>query len=668
MTVEAATIYEVWTKSGGENPTWSREERLVLAEFSRPVWPEVPTAHFRAVLADVGAVVPARMETGLGFASYDQEILVKRAGVGGQCVFWGRVSGRAPAWNAQGESVEFVARHAGAVLADFYILGSHGRGYADYDEAGAPIAANQTYFSGWPAILNPDGRGNMSVTGYEPGETEVCRLFSPPFYRDASARWTTKRFLAYLFYWAQQDSALIAALAFPDLSALGESDLIQEPRDWAAEGRSWWEAIGAILEAEGWRCRLGTSGTGTSPQAVLSLWRIGSGTPRTLVLGAAGGNVTAADNAQQGHLNFDASGLVTTPQVAGGPLIVEGTFRLYPGWTKADLDYSAVAEDDDVPEENDGLWTKTYYKRYVAHERAVDFLLYSQVGRRWVLNEGGDFSLAAYGSPPTFNPDTQIGQGVWCMRTRPFSKPLSWDSLLRPLPALVEVSYDAGAHWHKLDVSLLEDEAGIYIGTTDLSRIDVPEESNSTCDSYWGALCEDVYGSTDNVRVRVTACLADDSALVPDPALSVPAGAMIQRPVQHPYDRRTQYDKRVRLTTGSCASRWVGVCAADTRNHQANLTAEAQAIQAVTACLAVRGPVELFGTEWPYDPGDVITKIAGREIDLEAGGGEGNEIYAEVVSVLSRHLESQSMEVVLEDARMRLGPGGTAGGRPGGRG
>jgi hypothetical protein len=100
---------------------------------------------------------------------------------------------------------------------------------------------------------------------------------------------------------------------------------------------------------------------------------------------------------------------------------------------------------------------------------------------------------------------------------------------------------------------------------------------------------------------------------------------------------------------------------ADTRNDQAALTAEAAMLQQVTACIAIRGPIELFGTGHGLRPGDVVTEISGIALSFAQGGGSEAVVYAEVVSVTIRALTAQSEEIVLEDVRMRFGPGSTRG-------
>jgi len=561
MTLETATTYEVYIKAGN---SWSKEPRLVLEELSLNCWPEVPICRLRAVLSSIG-ISQARfgMEDALAAFPVDTEVLVVKAAYDdeedpekptGACMFWGRITGPSPSWSDAGESVTLVCRHIGACLGDMFVIGSHGRAYDNYSSDNQPNSSQETYFPGWPAVLNPDGRANMTVCPYIPDNQEI-RLFAPVGHLTLAVRWTTKKFLQYLFYWAWETGGdEIDKLTLPDLAALGEGDLVEEPCDFQAEGLSYLEAAHRVLEREGWRGRCETGGTGTSPMASVKIWQSGKGAQRELTLGQVGNNVAAADNAQHGSLVFDSSGIVTQPQLVGGPLIIEGTFRLWPAWVAADIDTGA-APDDNPDFDDAATWKDTYYKRYIAGDgRATDFLFYRFAGRKWALNEMGDYLTEAYGSQPDWTPDAEIGQGLWMKRGRKFGECLSRDAQGRQLRALVEISFDAGQqngdHWQPLEAEVLQDEAAIYINVKDLSTIKPRPDIGAEPTDYWDAICTGDLGPTGNIRVRITATLADDSALAPATPLAIPAWSLIQRATQFYFDRHKQYARRVCLTTG----------------------------------------------------------------------------------------------------------------------
>ena len=651
MPIAGATRYEclLFDEEGEE---WVVDSRLRFETLTRPVWPGIPTAEVSLVLADLGAD-PLRMEDGLTRIAYGRRLLVKEAGDAGKCLFVGTITGKVLVWKAKDESCRYVAKHSGLALQERFILGAHGRTYSDFSENG-PIAGQQTHFEGWSPIVNPGGRGNMSLVGYEEGGVEKCRLYSP---EDSalSEPWTTKEFLKQLFFWAQAEG-LVEGITFPGLP--GEGILDDQPKDLDPEGKSWWEAIGITLKRVGWRCRQDTGGTGTNPTAFVAMWKIGSGTHRTVQLGAAGGAVEVADNAEQGTLDFDCSGTVTLPKVWGGPLQLEGCWPLVAGWKVADLDTEARPAKGDDPEEAPDLWNETYYQRYCADPRATDFAKYQDVGRKWVLNESGDYSVAAYGNPPVFDFGAAYGNGqgetaAWARRKRRFLECLSWDGLKNRASIKAEISFDAKGHWQPLPHSeILADECAIRITVKDLATLKPDPDLGSDFENYWEALCE----GGGYLKVRTTASVADDSAVQPTPALAVPAWSPLQRAVELPFDRRTHYGRRVRLSAGAYASQWCTDCSsADTTDDTAALSAEASAIQAANAAASIRGPIVLRDTTFAFDPGDVVTEIAGRGISLRQDGAGGEEIYAEVVQVSQIVGDGiYTTEVLLEDARVAL--------------
>ena len=654
MPIGTATRYECLLFFD-EVEAWLVDKRLRFETLTRPVWPGIPTAEVSLVLADIGADF-LRMEDGLGRIPYGQRLLIKEAGESGKCLFVGTITGKVLSWKAEDESCRYVAKHSGLALQERFILGAHGRAYGDFSGGGEPIAEQQTHFPGWPPTVNPGGKGNASLKPYESIGLGACDLFSP-IDSALSIPWTTKHVLEYLFFWAQAEG-LVEGITFPGLP--GEGTLDDEPRDLDIEGKSWWEAIGLTLKRVGWRCALDTGGTGSSPTASLRMWKIGSGTHRAVQLGAAGGAVSAEDNAEQGTLNFDCSGTVTVPKVWGGPLILEGCWLLVAGWKAADLDADAQPAEGDDPEEDPDLWNEIYYQRYVADPRAADFAQYQDVGRKWVLNESGDYSLEAYGDPPppVFDFGAAYGNGegetaAWARRKRRFLECLSWDGLKNRAPIKAEISFDAGANWQPLPhVEILADECGILITVKDLATLKPDPDLDSDFDNYWEALCE----GGGYVCVRITASVADDSAVQPTPALGVPAWSPLQRAVELPYDRRPHYGRRVRLSAGSYASQWcTDYSSADTTDDTAALSAEASKIQAANASSSVRGSIVLRDTSFEFDPGDVVTEIAGRGISLRQDGAGGSEIYAEVVQVSTIVGDGiYTMEVLLEDARVTL--------------
>jgi hypothetical protein len=655
--LKTVKTYEVYTNSGEE---WVLDDRLYPARIVDPVWPEMPTAELEVSLGGFG-VDEWRMEDVAGKYPHGMGIIVKEADVeegDGKIIFWGVVSGHLLDWGPDVETARLASISAACTLAEAGIQGAWSRAYEDWSGQ-EPIATAVTHFGGLRPIFNADGRRNASVVQYKFGGVDVCSVFSSPDLPAQSGFWSAKKIMKYLFHFAADPAdGGVTQVDFPALS--GEGDLDNFPNDVDVEGKSWWQAIGEVLERSLWRCRIKTGGTGTTPTLTLAAWKVGKGTPRTVQLGAAGGNLSDADNAQQGHLAIDASGVVTLPLVYGGQTIYEGCFPLVPGWRQADMDTACYPcwsdrclEQIDCPQWKAQTAPTSYYSRYVEDERALDHFAYRDVGRKWVLNEAGDYNDGNYGDPAIFDfavAFDQVDEGLWIRRRRRFLAPISRDGALRHLRAKIELSLDGGSYWmHLADAEVLEEECGIRITIRDLAKIENRSEAGGM--NYWDQLRDDIDNSHSNVQVRISASVADDSAIAPDPALSVPAWSKVIRQVDRCYDRRSEYQCRKSAPEPYVSQLWTGY--ADTADDHAKLTYEAKKIQDIAACLSARGSVVMPGLEWPHEPGDVVTKVAGREISFEGGGAEGSEVYAECVRVTRVFGKSCATEVVLEDPRMR---------------
>jgi hypothetical protein len=642
-----ATAYEVYLKTGDN---WVRDVRMACVEVKRPVWPHVPTAELLVIASGVGAD-ELRMEDALSRATPGQGVLVKEAGVSGACVFYGWITGRAPSWGAEKEEVRFFAKHFGAILQERVILGAWSRGYADFLEDGTPDPVKATKFEGFRPVLDPEGRPNASIVKYEVGGTDRCRLFVPAGTAWAQT-WSTREALAYLWWFAVAEAG-ITGLSWFDLTTLSGGDLVDTVRDFDLEGKSWWDAIGQVLDRVGWRCRLDTEGTGTSPEAHLEIWKLGSGAHRTVSLGLAGGALAQTDNAAEGNLVLDVSGTVNLPTVWGGRTQVEASWLLAPLWKTADLDKEAQPDEGEDPDEDPTAWEDTYWRRYVADPRADSFEQYRDVGRKWGLNESGAYG-AAYGSPPVEDPlDVGVAGLVSVRGPRRFERCISFHPDRREYaPVKVELSVDSGVIWGLLaDAEVLEDECGIRITAKDLSQVKVPENAN--WDNYWEAIT----AAEPTVSIRITASVLDDGALRPDPPLTRPAWSPLLSAVEAAYDRRTKFQRRVRVAEGVHVSQWWDEYPdADTAEDGPALTAEAGVIQAGNAVGQVRGSVVLDSPQ-EIRAGDVVTELAGRGISLRLDGAGGPEIYAEVVEVTLRLGDEGDvyvMEIALEDFAFRV--------------
>jgi hypothetical protein len=143
--------------------------------------------------------------------------------------------------------------------------------------------------------------------------------------------------------------------------------------------------------------------------------------------------------------------------------------------------------------------------------------------------------------------------------------------------------------------------------------------------------------------------VADDGALVPDPALSVPAWAVAPWRVERAFDRRERYRHAGNAPSPYASLIWTTY--ADSADDTVEAGAEAAWIQNCSACLSIRGPVVMPGVDWPHDLGQRVTVISGRAIPLLAAVAPN--AYPEIIRRTRTFGKVYATEIVLEDPRMR---------------
>jgi len=641
---------EAQLKSGG---VWTAKARVQPQQVA-----QVASGHDVAELAlqlgratDTGTILRAGDETQLPPGS---EILLKFVDVGadtGDVLFWGYVAASTSVIDARGETVAFAALGLSLVLQEAFPVGAWTRTYSNFT-GDDPNPTGRTLCRGLPPVFNPQGRGNASKIWFNRNDYDICPLFAPEDDVDLSYPWTYAWALLYCFEHAMEESPVgspIRSIVFPDQAALEAiTELTREVVDFRLEGRSWWENIVELLRQAGCRCHLDVSGDPDTLVATLRVWAAGSGATTTLKLQAVGSVLDPAlSTLASCHWDRDGSGLVNAPVVLGGRKEIEGTFPLVPGWKTALLASPPEPGDED-------------YEAKFVRGGGQEFA-YVDAGRLWVLNEAGQASGADYGSQALFDLTTALPSGVWSRRPRPFRPPIS-----RHGPEVrvgeqprAQITFDWShdpPNWHELSdigIEFLPEGAGLRITAADLDAIIIHhDESTSTYDTYWEQLTSE---DAADIRVRVVACLLDDSRLLATP--EVPAGCPVTRAIGAFFDRREKFVYRQRQETGDYASILTGD--ADEADDATALTAEGLRIQALTAPLTVRAGAQVTDVEGDYALGQRVTKIAGREISFKASGTMTPEVYPEIVAVTRHFGAVWSTELALEDGRAAaLLPGG----------
>ncbi len=133
---------------------------------------------------------------------------------------------------------------------------------------------------------------------------------------------------------------------------------------------------------------------------------------------------------------------------AGGP-VVESTFQLVGGW---DPNLEGAADDE--------------YDR----SASSDFSLYTNVYRRWVLNEDGAFSGEPYNRGVAYDLTSLFAAEPIAPTSLRFLSCVTLDDAGRGRDPIVEFSIDSGVNWSRWAgrLQVLSDRAGVYLNDTTL--------------------------------------------------------------------------------------------------------------------------------------------------------------------------------------------------------
>ena len=374
------------------------------------------------------------------------------------------------------------------------------------------------------------------------------------------------------------------------------------------EGLSALEAIEYIASLVGWRYRLDIyyDAAAEKTQARHVFYKPGRATTRTrssdspVVLDYlyAPDNYKSADNdavpvqtntlanliawgepvVQAGNLMFDPGAVANTTIALGSIKEHEITVELVPAWydgsgeefgfVQAGLGdlygfvqsyintfgtssaFDLFLSDDEIKAfetaDEDVFNSKFVAKRY--HRRGSEFATYHDIGRKWALNEVGDYTLIDRGQPFDFaSIITGLTAEKFGYSRRAVSAALTaHDAQGDSISYVIEWSNDGGTTWWEMDgsVDILTREFGIYISEPNLAEIK-PLSSSAQASglkypadlfvsgdggieqNYWTALCNDmrlkaIAGNPDGyyvdstwyTQVRLTATVRLDDRLV----------------------------------------------------------------------------------------------------------------------------------------------------------
>ncbi|MFA5554906.1 MAG: hypothetical protein WCZ89_02310 [Phycisphaerae bacterium] len=588
------------------------------------------------------------------------------------------------------------------------IFGQVVRGPDDYDNYGTaqqtPIEGSYTFLSGRRAIFNENGQANRDAAELQlPNPYDTQTLYEIPIWSTAgdAQYWTAKQMarliLSPLYNWSFN--------VFPWLDIAGFYGL--DHKDWdtvlghvCVDGLNAIEALELICHQLGWSFRQADIAAPGAPW--FDFYRVGkaSGYRRTkeqstilhrLYSPKPNENIRLAVSRGEkmlhaGSYQKDITALINEPWSLGFPDRFEITTELVPAWPDSDLDpqtgedcYLTQAQVQSLENPNE----KDYYKYY--HTQGSNYK--RTIGRKWCLNEAGDYSGEPYerGEPFAFEraiPEQYIIETRTVTDPRrkahPQKKPkrlyapyrrqlLSCLSLdkesLNSLGIHVEFSFDAGETWHVIParISSLPYEAGIYIEEENLAEMLDPQLrsiSGGQLDgqelNYWTSIADDklngrVYKQQQwRTRVRITASVQLDQRLVTASRRTPASGSPFeQRAI---WDFSNKYGRAVR----SPGSLFTGPAAEldSFKTAQSHLDAIREANQDMSIC----GQFTLdrlwlddgYG-EPDFLIGDCLERLSGRDYNLAANFA-GSPIYPEIVQIVYL-FEQQQTKLITRDLR-----------------
>jgi hypothetical protein len=258
-----------------------------------------------------------------------------------------------------------------------------------------------------------------------------------------------------------------------------------------------------------------------------------------------------------------------------------------------------------------------------------DYPEHQTTWRLFIANEAGDISTTTsrFGQTPVM-PALENVFTKYVPHRRVLEESLTLASgTTQPqrFPQWLEYSVDSGTTWKPAEESwsykLCPDQIGVYF-----DGMDIPQE---------------LYDAGNNWRLRITGTVAGDSRITTTAAKT--SNAVNGRVFEQVLSMPDKFVKRWRQTTGTYQSKLNTTgSTADTQDDQTALDAYAVAMRNQNHFAEVDCEFRLPGWHTYYQIGDVITKIAGREISLNA---------APVGSTVQRYVQ-------IVERRFEMGPEG----------
>ncbi|MFA5761809.1 MAG: hypothetical protein WC877_08640, partial [Dehalococcoidales bacterium] len=582
------------------------------------------------------------------------------------------------------------------------------RGADDYAANQTPLSTKSTFLSGRRAIFNENGKPNcdaVELTMTSPNNREY--QFEIPIFAESQKTetsavkfWTALQMLRYIFSPLYNRSFNVFPwLDISNFYGLDHKDFQTVLHHVVIDGLNVIEAAEVICRQLGWSFRQTDIAEAAGPPW-LEFYKLGraSGYARSndqiTILHQLYAPQEAEDirpAVERGEKMLwaftaqkDIASVINQPIGLGSPDRFEITAELVPAWLDDDLE----------PDVGDDLYLTQAQIQALSNPNSKDFYKYYHaagsgfkrtVGRKWALNEAGDYSGPDYDRGLPFKFETVIpGEYIWRelynsygvkyykRQYAPFRRSLlacltlNKDSL-SSVGIKVEFSFDGGSNWYVIPakISSLSDEAGIYIDEENLAEMLHPHGatiSGGDLDevelNYWTSLCDDIINGRSykdgewHTRVRVTASVQMDQRLITY-SLRQPASGS---PFNHAavYDFSGKYGVAKRTTSSSYSSTDLTAWDVDsTKKSQQHLDSIRDANQDASICGQFTLDRLWLGDgigEADFMVGDCVEKITGREYSLAANIAGNISVYPEIIQIIYM-FEQQKTKLITRDLR-----------------
>lgn len=329
----------------------------------------------------------------------------------------------------------------------------------------------------------------------------------------------------------------------------------------------------------------------------IAVYQRGKGTKKKLSVPKLNDFATLKHNADAISLDVDVGGCANQVRCDGGVKEYQVSLVLYRAWSEDDDD----ADIADMTKNDSG---------------ASGALAHTTVWRKWVANEGGDYTNTRSDIPGATNLDSVFGAGNWIIRRRSMGNCLTWedDEHTRRFPVRIEYSDSGNSNGAFKPINpswgarVLNDEIGImFTGNSP------PEE---------------LVAAGANAYIRITGTIQGDQRL------TYTAERQSDHPNPHTVEAVLDVSDQFhyRQVVEAPAGHYSTVTGdADEADDTAALEAFAESVRDQKEPLLLQASVGLFGIQLEYQIGDILTEIDGRQIKLNRLPAARGERYLQVV-------------------------------------